>query len=73
MNTNQLDPLTKENAHRVSTVINIANPEWGSRAFEYQGQPLTDGRYSDVIGKGPNSKVLHDHEYRFWAVASYKD
>ena len=69
---NQLTPLTKENAPNVSTVINIVHPEWGTQAFQYQAQPLTEGQYSDIIGKGPNSKVLHEREYKYWAVASFK-
>ena len=65
--------LTRENASRVSTVINIAHPEWGAWRFTHNGQPLVDNDYADVIGVGSNSKVLHKIEYRFWAVASFKD
>lgn len=72
MNT-QIIPLTKDNAPRVATVINIAAPEWGSKRFNYREQPLIEGRFADTVGVGCNSSVLFEEEYRFWAVASFKD
>lgn len=64
--------LTIENAATVSTVINIANPEWGSKRFGYNEQPLNDGKACSIVGTGSNSSVLFEHEYKFWAVSSFK-
>lgn len=72
MNINNLQPLTKENAPLVATVINREHPEWGTKRFNYRAQPLTDGRYADTLGTGFNSFVLFEGGYNFWAVASFK-
>lgn len=72
MNTNKLEPLTKENAPRVATVICIAAPEWGTKRFNYREQPLLEGRFADTVGVGCNSSVLFEGEYKYWAVASFK-
>lgn len=64
--------LTKRNAHRVGSVRNIENPEWGEWPFKYQEQKLSNDRYADVIGVGPHSKVLSEDEYHLWEVVSYK-
>ena len=68
-----MNALTTENMHLVSTVISIANPEWGAKRFEMNGQPLNDGKAAHIVGTGANSSVLFEHEFRFWAVASFKD
>ena len=72
MNTNELQPLTKENAHLVATIINVQTPEYGEWKFNHKAQPLVDNEYADIIGVGPDSKVLFEGEYRFWAVSSFK-
>lgn len=72
MNTQQIS-LTKENASRVATVINIAAPEWGAKRFNYRDQPLLNGAFADTVGVGCNSSVLFEGEYKFWVVASFKD
>lgn len=72
MNINDLEPLTKENAPTVATVINIAAPEWGTKRFNYREQPLLEGRYADTVGVGCNSSVLFEDQYKFWVVDSFK-
>jgi hypothetical protein len=69
---NQMIVLTEENAENVSTVININNPEWGCKKFSYNAQDLNDGEKCSIVGSGSNSKVLFSHEFKFWAVASWK-
>jgi hypothetical protein len=64
--------LTLENASKVETVISKANPEWGTKRFDYQGQDLLDGKYAHIIGTGSNSRVLFESEFQFWSVASFK-
>lgn len=73
MNTTQLTTLTTENAHLAATVINLANPEWGSKRFGYNEQPLNDGKACSIVGSGSNSSVLFEHEFKFWGVASWKN
>ena len=64
--------LTKENAGKVSTIISKTNPEWGTKRFNYNEQPLSDGRFASTQGVGSNSAVLFESEYKFWNVASWK-
>jgi hypothetical protein len=64
--------LTQENAKNVATIINKNNPEWGIKAFQYNGQALTGGRYSHTWGVGSNSAVMDSDEMKFWAVVSFK-
>ena len=71
MKTNTIIDLTIENASKVSTVINKNHPEWGTKKFEFNGQPLTSG-FAHVIGTGCNSAVLFESEFKFWSVASFK-
>jgi hypothetical protein len=65
--------LTKENAKDAAVVRNIDHPEWGTKAFHYQAQPLTDGSYADIVGTGCNCFVLFWHEYSFWEVVKFKE
>lgn len=64
--------LTIENAHLVATIINIKNPEWGSKRFNYNDQQLTEGRVCSSFGVGCNSAILSDNEFKFWHVATWK-
>lgn len=64
--------LTIENAATVSTVINKSNPEWGVKSFFFHAQELTDGEKASLVGRGGNSSVLFDEEFKFWSVASFK-
>lgn len=60
--------LTIENASTTKRIQNISNPEWGIKRFNYNEQPLTDGRFASTFGIGPNSAVLFENEYKFWEV-----
>lgn len=60
--------LTKENAGMAHTVRNIANPEWGTKRFNYNDQPLNDGAYVSSVGVGCNSSLLFEYDYKFWEV-----
>ena len=64
--------LTVENCETVSTVINRQHPEWGTWRFNYKGQPLNDGNYTHTIGVGSNGRLLHENEFKFWGVISFK-
>lgn len=62
--------LTKENAQTVKQIRNIANPQWGVKKFNYNSEPLNDGRFASSFGVGANSAVLFEGEYKFWEVVS---
>jgi len=64
--------LTKENASKVSTIINVNNPEWGSKKFNYNSQPLNHGKCTHSFGAGCDSAILNENEFRFWKVNSFK-
>lgn len=64
--------LTKENAHKAARISCISNPEWGVHRFDYNGQPLTNGRYASTWGVGCHSAVLFEGEYHLWQIESYK-
>ena len=70
--TQVLAQLTSENAHNVSTVINLQNPEWGTKIFNFNEQPLNEGKFAHTVGSGSNSSVLFDSQMKFWGVASFK-
>ena len=55
----------------VSTIINIAHPEWGAKRFFYNGQKLNDGKMCHTFGNCGES-VLFDSDMKFWEVASFK-
>ena len=59
-----LEPLTKENAHMVSTIISIKSPEWGTKTFTYHA----DGNHTHTHGQA----CLWEDEFKFWLVASFK-
>jgi hypothetical protein len=71
MDINNLATLTLANAHTASTVICKANPEWGSKRFEFRSQPLRRGDAASSVGVGCNSSVLFDHEFHYWAIVTY--
>lgn len=67
------ETLTVENAKTASTVICKSNPEWGTKRFNHNEQPLSEGcGFASTVGSGCNSAVLHEGEYKFWEIASYK-
>jgi len=61
------NPLTKENAHKVSTIINIIHPEWGIK------------RFIDKTGETPyfshtnGQAVIFDDSLKFWRVFTFKE
>ena len=61
-----LEPLTAENAHRVSTIINIGNPVWGTKSFHYDSSHF--GFHSHTNGQA----LLFEDEFKFWLVATFK-
>lgn len=64
--------LTVENAAKVESIINIANPEWGVKRFNYNSESLNDGEKSSSWGIGSNSAMLSECEFKFWYVATFK-
>ena len=66
------ETLTKDNAHKASTIICIAHPEYGSKRFNYNSQPLNDDKVVSSFGCGSSSRVLFESEYKFWAIETYK-
>jgi len=60
--------LTKENASKVSTIINKANPEWGTKRFNHN----ENGEGLSTFGCGCNSAMLFDSDFKFWNVATWK-
>jgi hypothetical protein len=63
--------LTKENAKDAVVVKNIDHPEWGTWGFLYQGQPLLEGQYADIIRHSGGSRVLFSNEYSHWEVVKF--
>jgi len=68
----KLYTLTKENAPKVSTIVNKNNPEWGTKKFNYNDQELNDGKLASTFGCGSNSAMLFEDEYKFWNVVTIK-
>jgi len=62
--------LTVENAKTTKTIRNINNPEWGVKRFNYNEQPLNDGKAVSTWGTGVNSAILFEYDYKFWEVIS---
>lgn len=62
--------LTKENASKASTIINKSHPEWGTKRFNHNDQPLFEGESMSSFGVGCNSAILPECEYHFWNVVS---
>ncbi len=60
--------LNKDNAKTAKIIQNINHPEWGTKKFNYNDQPLSDGRYASTYGSGWNSVVLFESEYHFWEI-----
>lgn len=60
--------LNTENAKTATIIRNINNPEWGEKKFNYNEQPLNDGKFVSTWGVGSNGAVLFESEYRFWEV-----
>jgi hypothetical protein len=67
------ETLTKENAHKVATISNKANPEWGKKRFYHECQELNDGLPpASGFGKGTCETILFESEFKFWNIESYK-
>ena len=64
--------LTKENAEKTSTIISKNHPEWGTKRFNHNEQPLNDGKSMSTFGCGSNSAILPENEYKFWNVSTWK-
>jgi hypothetical protein len=64
-----LTTLTIENARTASTIINKANPEWGTKRFDFDN---SKDRFHS-FGSGCNSALLFESEFHFWEIASYKN
>ena len=62
--------LTVKNAPKAQVVVNKAHPEWGSKRFTFNGQPLNGGQFAHVVGEGSNSAVLFTDDFKFWAVVA---
>ena len=62
-----MENLTTANAHRVSTIENIAHPEWGTKKFSYN----LDGEGMSTQGVGCNAAILFDDEFKFWHVMTW--
>ena len=62
--------LTKGNAGATKTIRNLDHPEWGTKRFNYNEQPLNDGEFVSSFGVGSNSSILFEKDYRFWEVIS---
>jgi hypothetical protein len=62
-------PLNTETAKIATLIISIKNPEWGVKAFQYNGQYLGAGNgYCHTWGVGSNSSIMGYDEMRFWRV-----
>ena len=66
-----METLTRENAHKVSTIISKKFPKWGSKRFNHNAQELNDGTSTSTQGTGSNSSVIFEDEYKFWNVYSW--
>jgi hypothetical protein len=63
------DTLTVENAHTAYTVEDKTHPEYGFRLFNYQDQPMNDGKKPlSSIGTGSNGKVIFESEYHLYRI-----
>ena len=62
-----MEKLTKENASKVSTVINIQHPEFGSKRFRCNA----NGEGFSTIGIGCDGAYLFDHEFKFYMVNTW--
>jgi len=60
--------LTTENAKTAKVIRNIQHPEHGPQKFNYNDQPLFDGKSCSTFGSGSNSAILFESEYKFWEV-----
>jgi len=67
-----LQTLTVINAPMVSTIINKKHPEWGTKKFNYNEQPLSNGKFVSSFGSGCNSAVLFEADYKDWYIKSWK-
>lgn len=60
--------LTTENAKTAKVIRNIEHPDWGTKKFNYNAQPLGNGEFCSTFGTGINSALLFECEYKFWEV-----
>ena len=65
-----MEKLNKENAKTALRIRNIQHPEWGTKGFNYNAQPLGGGKYISIVSVGPNSYILPDDEFHLWEVIS---
>jgi hypothetical protein len=54
--------LTKGNAEATKTIRNLDHPEWGTKRFNYNEQPLNDGEFVSSFGVGSNSSILFEKD-----------
>ena len=64
--------LTTKNAPYVAVIRNIENPDWGTKRFNYNSQPLNGGQFISTFGVGCNSALLSNNEFSFWEVIRWK-
>ncbi|MCL1942006.1 MAG: hypothetical protein FWF54_00415 [Candidatus Azobacteroides sp.] len=64
--------LTLENAKDVNLIINKQNPEWGVQPFKYNAQPLMDGHFIHIWGRGSHSSIMGNEDMEYWGVISFK-
>lgn len=60
--------LTTENAWNAAVIISKANPEWGTKRFNFED----GGKGISSFGVGSNSAVIFESDYKFWSVVSFK-
>jgi len=65
----KMEELTIQNADKVSTVICKSNPEWGTKRFNHNEQPLNDGKSVSTCG----NSILFENEYKYWNVSTWKN
>lgn len=61
--------LMRKNMKTASVILNLDNPEWGSKKFNYD----PSGRGHHSFGSGCNSAVLFESNFGNWVVLSYHD
>ena len=64
--------LTKENASEAAVIINKYHPEWGTKRFNHNDQPLNDGMVTSSCGSGCNGRLLHESDFDHWEITSWK-
>jgi len=62
--------LTIKTAKTAKVIRNIQHPEWGTKKFNYNDQPLPNGDVCSSFGSGSDSAVLFEKDYKFWEVVA---